>query len=342
MKKVGMYGGSFNPLHLGHVNDIIMASSYVEELYLILSVTDDLNEIDHRIRFMWLKNVTKDMPNVRIIKIFDKSTGKDVYDWENGRDDIINAIDKHIDIVFCGDDYKGTNRFESLYENSQIYYFNRSEINISSTEIRKNPYKNFNYLPDIVKPYYTKKVIVVGTESCGKSTLVRNLSKTYNTTYVKEVGRDICEEAGGIDNMLPEHYEEIIYEHKIIENEMFRKANKVLFIDTDALITLYYYKLQFGETEEYKEAFERLATSTANLNKYDLWLYLEPDVKWIQDGTRTYGENEVRIQNNKILKNILADLNIKYECINGNYLERFTKSKILIDKLFENNLEGGN
>ena len=27
MYKVGMYGGSFNPLHLGHVNDIIKAAN---------------------------------------------------------------------------------------------------------------------------------------------------------------------------------------------------------------------------------------------------------------------------------------------------------------------------
>lgn len=333
MEKVGMYGGSFNPLHLGHVNDIIRASSYVEELYLILSVTDDECEIDHRTRFMWLKNLTRDMPNVTVIEIFDKSTGKEVYDWETGRDDIINAIDKSIDIVFCGDDYKGTNRFEILYPNSAIYYFNRSEVNISSTEIRNNPYKYFEYLPDIVKPYYTKKVMVVGTESCGKSTLVRNLGKAYNTTYVEEIGRDICEDAGGIDNMLPEHYEEIIYKHKMKENEMFKKANKVLFIDTEALITLYYYKLQFGETTEYKEAFERLALATSELNKYDLWLYLEPDVKWVQDGTRTYGDNQIREENNKILKGILDDLNIKYECINGDYQERFLKAKEYINEI---------
>lgn len=333
MRKVGMYGGSFNPLHLGHVNDIIRASSYVEELYLILSVTDDSKEIDHRIRFMWLKNLTKDIPNVTVLEIFDQSTSKDVYDWKTGRDDILNAVNKQIDVVFCGDDYKGTNKFEILYPNSEVYYFDRSEVNISSTEIRKNPYKYFEYLPDIVKPYYTKKVIVVGTESCGKSTLVRNLSKAYNTTYVEEVGRDICDDAGGIDNMLPAHYEEIIYKHKMKENEMFKKANKVLFIDTEALITLYYYKLQFGETNEYKEEFEKLATATSNLNKYDLWIYLEPDVKWVQDGTRTYGNDEIRKENNNILKGILNDLNIKYVCISGDYQERYITSKEYIDQI---------
>ena len=36
MHKVGTYGGSFDPLHLGHVNDIIKASSMCQELHVIL------------------------------------------------------------------------------------------------------------------------------------------------------------------------------------------------------------------------------------------------------------------------------------------------------------------
>ena len=30
------------------------------------------------------------------------------------------------------------------------------------------------------------------------------------------------------------------------------------------------------------------------LNEYDLYLFLEPDVEWVQDGTRTYGEDNIR------------------------------------------------
>ncbi|MBE6159567.1 MAG: multifunctional transcriptional regulator/nicotinamide-nucleotide adenylyltransferase/ribosylnicotinamide kinase NadR [Lactobacillales bacterium] len=331
--KVGMYGGSFNPLHLGHVNNIITASNLCEKLYLVLSVTDDENEIDHRERFMWLKNITSEMDNVEVFEIFDKNTSKDTYDWETGANDIKKYINAPIDVVFSGDDYKGKNRWEQLYPESEIYYIPRENINISSTEIRENPYKYFEYLPNCVRPYYTKKICLIGTESCGKTTLVRNLAKYFNTTHVEEAGRYICDDAGGIDNMQPYHYFEILFKHKQLEKEALKNANKVLLIDTDSLITLYYYQLGFENTNEINSAFENIAKGISVLNNYDLYIFLEPDVRWVQDGTRTYGDEEVRKQNNEKLKAIFDENNINYICINGTYQERYEKSKKEIEKV---------
>lgn len=331
--KVGMYGGSFNPLHLGHVNNIITASNLCEKLYIVLSVTDDEKEIDHRERFMWLKNITATMENVEVFEIFDNNISKDTYDWETGANDIKNHINKPIDVVFSGDDYQGKDRWEKLYPDSEIYYIPRSNINISSTEIRENPYKYFDYLPNCVKPYYTKKVCIVGTESTGKTTLTRNLAKYFNTTHVEEAGRYICDDAGGIDNMQPYHYFEILFKHKQLEKEALKNANKILLIDTDSLITLYYYQLGFEKTNELNKAFENVAKGISVLNNYDLYIFLEPDVEWVQDGTRTYGEPEVREANNKKLKKIFDENGIKYVCVNGDYDNRYQQAKILIEDL---------
>lgn len=331
--KIGMYGGSFNPLHLGHVNNIIAAANQCEKLYVVLSVTKDKEEIDHRERLMWLKNLTKDMENVEVFEIFDDNISKESYDWENGAKDIRNYIGKPIDAVFTGDDYKGKNIWESLYKESDIVYTPRSDTNISSTMIRENPYKYYEYLPDIVKQYYTKKVCVVGTESCGKSTLVRNLAKYFNTSYVEEIGRIICDEAGGIDNMQTYHYLQILFKHKEQEKEALKRANKLLLVDTDSLITLYYYLLGFENTPEFDLNFVQIAENISKFNKYDLYIFLEPDVDWVQDGTRTYGEDEVRRTNNKKLKDLLDKNNIQYVCVSGDYNERYEKSKNLIKML---------
>ena len=334
MKGTGMYGGSFNPLHLGHVNNIIEASCMCNKLYVVLSVSLKEDEIDYKTRFKWLKNITKDMDNVEVISVFNNSKSKEDEDWEEVKESILSKINSTLDIVFCGNDYKKSKIFEKLYKGSEVYYFDRNEIDISSTQIRNNPYEYYDYLPDIVKEYYTKKVVVVGTESCGKSTLIRNLGLYYNTEYVEEIGRDVSVAKGGYENMQPEDYEEILFRHKVRELEALKKARKVLLVDTEALITLYYYNLSFDDIK-HKRKFNDLADAVAALNKYDLWLFLKPDVEWVQDGTRTFGEYEVREENNKILKKMLNSHGVDYKTIKGNYHERYKSAKNYINELFK-------
>ena len=50
---------------------------------------------------------------------------------------------------------------------------------------------NWKFLPDSVRPYFSIKVVVLGTESTGKSTLTERLAKYFNCSSVKEAGRDL-------------------------------------------------------------------------------------------------------------------------------------------------------
>jgi HTH-type transcriptional repressor of NAD biosynthesis genes len=47
--KVGLYGGCFDPLHLGHVDCIFQAANRCEELYIVLVVSTKVKQIDYRI-----------------------------------------------------------------------------------------------------------------------------------------------------------------------------------------------------------------------------------------------------------------------------------------------------
>jgi cytidyltransferase-like protein len=74
-----MYGGSFNPLHMGHVDCIIRAANMCEKLYIVLSVGCKRNEIDMRVRYRWLYQITKHIGNVEIFTIEDNDATKADY-----------------------------------------------------------------------------------------------------------------------------------------------------------------------------------------------------------------------------------------------------------------------
>jgi HTH-type transcriptional repressor of NAD biosynthesis genes len=238
-------------------------------------------------------------------------------------------IGKKIDIVFCGNDYNEDSFYAKCYKESKIHYFDRNEI--SSTKIRSNPYKYWGWIPNVVRPHFIKKVLLIGGESVGKSTLTINLANYYNTNYIEEVGRELSEKSGTHELMLPEDFTEILLRHKINEVEMIQTSNKILFVDTDCLITKFYIQFLEGNQDE-KTKNEQLADVIAELNNFDLVLFLEPDVEFVQDGTRTEEIEKNRIKYSNQIKSIFNEKNIKYHSITGNYEERFLKAIEFIDE----------
>jgi HTH-type transcriptional repressor of NAD biosynthesis genes len=87
-----MYGGSFDPLHIGHIHDIIKGAALCEELYVMISWCEGRESTRKGIRYRWILNATKHLPNVKIMLIEDKAVSKEEYNtdyyWEKGAEDI--------------------------------------------------------------------------------------------------------------------------------------------------------------------------------------------------------------------------------------------------------------
>lgn len=329
MYKVGMYGGCFNPMHNGHLQCIIKAACMCERLYVVLSIGTKRDEVDYRVRYRWLYQATKHIGNVKIIMLTDSCESKADYTLDVSKADseyIKKEIGEPIDIVFCGSDYNSDSFWNVNYPDSEFYVFDRDGL--SSTELRKNVYKHWDWLPNFVKPYYVKKVLIIGLESSGKTVMTVNLANYFNTNYIEEAGRELSEKSGTDMMMLDEDFTEILLTQKMNEIKAIEHSNKVLFCDTDCLITQFYLRYLEGNEENVV-----LSDAIDALNNYDLILFLAPDVKWVQDGDR---REDIR-DNRPMYKDMLADIynshKKKFEYIEGDYLTKFNRCVELVDDL---------
>jgi len=328
---VGMYGGSFNPMHNGHMECIIKAASMCEQLYVVISYRNDDSDIDVKIKYRWVYTLTQHIGNVKIILLEDKLKTKAEYTekyWQEDCRKVREAVGQKIDVVFCGSDYDESSFWNVCYPESELYIFKRDEYN--STAIRADVYGHWDWLPMFVRPYYVKKVLIIGSESCGKSVLTINLAHHYHTNYLEEVGRDLSELSGTDEMMLTEDFTRILLEHKAKELRLAEHSNKVLIEDTDCLITRFFMDFLENGSEENI----RLAESIAALNHYDLILHAEPDVAWVQDGDRSKEIEENRQLYSDRIEQLYERFGFRCVRITGSYVEKYEKAIELIDEMF--------
>ena len=331
--KVGMYGGAFNPLHLGHLECIIKAAGMCDELYIVISFRENETDVPLKIKIRWIYQLTKHLGNIKIIPLKDELTNKEDYTeklWTADSQKVKEMIGKKIDVVFCGSDYDENSFWNKCYEDSELIVFPRNKY--SSTEIRKDIFGHWDWMPQTARSYFTKKVLIIGGESAGKSTLTINLANYYNTVYLEEVGRELSELSGTDIYMLSDDFTRILLEHKAKEFRLIQQSNKVFFEDTDCLITRFF--MGFLEDENI-EANTELAEAIAALNNYDLILFLEPDVEWVQDGDRSEVMAADRYKYSNMIKEIYNKHGFDFKVISGDYNSRFDQAIMYINEMLD-------
>ena len=160
-----------------------------------------------------------------------------------------------------------------------------------------------------------KKIVIIGPESTGKSTLCKQLAEHFETGWVPEYAREYLLKNGTdytFDDLLTIAKGQLALEDKISSD---LHAKSYLFIDTDMYVMKVWCEFVFDKCHRY--ILDEIAK-----RKYDLYLLCKPDMPWVKDELRAYPDLETREKLYRIYKDILLNQNTPWAEVAGNYDER--------------------
>jgi len=322
MKK-GLVFGKFMPLHKGHLALVEFAASKCDLLYVVICYTGN-EEIPGTIRKQWLYAALEKYKNVIPVPFQyseNELPNSSAYSphasqlWSQA----FKKLVPEVNVVFTSEEY-GEHVANLMGADHVSFDKTRSLNPVSGTGIRKDPFEYWDFIAEPARYYFVKKIVVLGSESTGKSTLAESLAAHYNTVFVSEAGREIVEKTEECSfNDLTKISE--LHAKKI--SEQISVANKLLFIDTDINITRSYASFLFNKKLPVSPWIEEM-------NAADLHLFLETDCPFVQDGTRI---SEVQRNHLSIShKKCLDEKGIKYFSITGNWEQRFRTSCEIVER----------
>jgi NadR type nicotinamide-nucleotide adenylyltransferase len=181
-----------------------------------------------------------------------------------------------------------------------------------------------------------KKIVIIGPESTGKSTLCEQLAQHYNMQWCPEFAREYLLTNGmdySFDTLLTiakgqlaleKEYVNAVKSQWSLANEntwvnpqsmLTTRRTPMLFIDTDMYVMKVWSEYVFGQCHPF--ILDQIAT-----REYDLYLLCNTDLPWVKDELREYPDEANRIELYHIYKDILINQNVPWVEIGGSYEER--------------------
>jgi NadR type nicotinamide-nucleotide adenylyltransferase len=170
-----------------------------------------------------------------------------------------------------------------------------------------------------------KKIVVIGPESTGKSTLCEQLALYYQTEWVPEFARNYL-----LEIRRPYTYEELLLIARgqlNSEDQVSATLNKpILFVDTDMYVMKVWCEYVFGKCHPFilDEIVKR---------NYDGYLLCNTDLPWVADELREYPDLESRERLYLMYKDLMINQSTPWIDIRGDYGERLQKAISFVSML---------
>lgn len=170
-----------------------------------------------------------------------------------------------------------------------------------------------------------KKIVVIGPESTGKSTLCEQLANHFETAWCPEYAREYL-----TTNGKEYQYDDLLTIAKgqlRSEDELVSKAkNNLYFIDTNMYVMQVWCEYVFQKCHQFilDQLVER---------EYDLYLLCDIDLPWAYDELREYPEEAPRKELYRFYKELLINQSTPWMEISGNYDERLDKAIAAVKRI---------
>lgn len=185
-----------------------------------------------------------------------------------------------------------------------------------------------------------KKIVIIGPESTGKSTLCDQLAAHYNTIWCPEYAREYLLKNGTdykFDDLALIAKGQLALEDAYVEQVRSRKLSSIrrprptgssgpLFLDTDMYVMKVWCEFVFGQCH-------RFILDEIVARKYDLYLLCNTDLPWIKDELREYPDLESRETLFKMYKDILINQSTPWAEIRGSHENRLQTAIEATEKL---------
>ncbi|MEN9525336.1 MAG: hypothetical protein RLZZ256_720 [Bacteroidota bacterium] len=181
-----------------------------------------------------------------------------------------------------------------------------------------------------------KKIVVIGPESTGKSTLCEQLAQHYETRWCPEYARawllqngtnytfeDLLTIAQGQLSLEDEYTEKLENESlPLLENG----GNIPLFIDTDMYVMKVWCEFVFGKCH-------RFVLDNILKRKYDGYLLCNVDLPWTKDELREYPDLDTRKTLFRMYKDLLINQPTPWSLVSGTGEDRLQSAIKAVDEI---------
>ena len=175
-----------------------------------------------------------------------------------------------------------------------------------------------------------KKIVVIGPESSGKTTLCKDLAAYYQTSWIPEYARTYLEENGS--NYQYEDLEKIARGQLKLEDAFLMqdknidgiKSLKHVFFDTNLEVIKIWSHVVYGKCHH-------VILQELSKRRYDFYLICKPDLDWESDPMRENPDAVKRWTHYHMYLDSIVYSNIPFAIIEGKGENRFNKLNTFVN-----------